>query len=67
MTAPVEENMRHLEIALRNVVRAWDVLTEGDYSPRVVENWLQEHMEPPISVARIALKPDLDPPGTVGP
>jgi ribose 1,5-bisphosphokinase PhnN len=45
--------------ALRDVVKAWEVLTMGYYSPREIEEWLKRDMQPVINNARriLALSP----------
>jgi hypothetical protein len=41
--------------ALRKVVKAWEALPEGRYSPREVERWLCREMKPAIDAARAEL------------
>lgn len=41
--------------ALQDIIAAWDVLAEGNYDPRTVEQWLKLQMAPAIDRGRIAL------------
>lgn len=41
--------------ALQNLVAAWEVLPNGNYSPRCIEDWLARDMKPAVDAARAAL------------
>lgn len=44
-----------MKSALESLVRAWERLPSGHYSPREIERWLREEMTPAINIARDAL------------
>lgn len=50
-----QSTKRKLEVALRNVITAWESVEPGQTTPRVIQAWLQDHMSPAIKQARIAL------------
>lgn len=41
--------------ALENLVRAWEALPVGHYSPHVIERWMKEHLKPAVDNARKVL------------
>lgn len=43
------------EAELKNLIKAWEALPRGRYSPYEVEAWLAGHMKPAIDEARRAL------------
>lgn len=43
--------------ALIGVVRAWNALSAGYYSPREIQFWLSNDLKPAIDAARSALSP----------
>lgn len=47
-----------MEEALKKIIIAWDVLPEGHYGMREIEDWLVKHMAPAITNARKVLKND---------
>lgn len=51
---------RKLDVALRNVITAWESTEPGHTTPKVIQAWLENHMAPAIKQARIALDLDTD-------
>ncbi len=47
-----DAQIAQLRQALGHVVRAWDRLPEGVYTPGELERWLVRHMKPAIDAAR---------------
>jgi hypothetical protein len=48
-------NMTERE-ALQQLVKAWEALPTGNYSPRQIQRWLSEHIKPAIDKARLVLR-----------
>jgi hypothetical protein len=56
--------MDSTEAALRDVIRAWEALPEGDCCLLVVQAWLNDEMTPAIHRARDVLGLSNVPPGS---
>ncbi|MFA6180470.1 MAG: hypothetical protein WC696_12730 [Candidatus Methylopumilus sp.] len=41
--------------ALKKIIKAWEALPEGNYTPRQIERWLCDRMKPAIDAGRAAL------------
>lgn len=52
---------------LRSVVDAWEVLPEGNYTPRKIEWWLRDRMLPAINKTRAMLSAAPPPPAPESP
>ena len=58
-TAHLSDGLRTMSDSLellRHVVKAWESLPEGNYSPRMIEMWLRSEMKPAIDEIRQYLK-----------
>ena len=41
--------VRRLEALIDRVIEAWDVLPDGEYTPREIEHWLRYNIKPAIN------------------
>jgi len=46
------EGAERLNKTVRKLIRAWESLPEGTYSPRQIQDWLVRKMKPAIDAAR---------------
>lgn len=56
LDAAERERLSRTEAALRDLIEAWDVLSDGVYRSSKIEAWLKFSMHPAIARARRALE-----------